>query len=423
MRDLTSIPRALLWVLLAILASWASAATTRSQARSSITFDNQSGETALVKLQGPSAVTVNVPRGSSRTVAVQPGQYQVLLRFGDGSSDYRYEKGDPFEVSETARIYSHISITLYKVASGNYSTRPIDLREFESAKAERSDLANPHPTDPPSLPKPAAQEDKTTDPPSLPKPAAQEDKTTDPQLRSRAEQGDADAQNSLGEAYADSLPPMAGDVQAVAWYRKAAEQGHAQAQLNLGLMYSMGRGVPQDDVQGALWWRKAAEQGEAAAQLNLGQAYASGEGVPQDYVQAASWWRKSAEQGEAAAQLNLGQAYASGEGVPQDDVQAVAWYRKAAQQGAWQAQYELGLRYAAGQGVVRDDVEAYKWLSLAVLRASEAPWAGPVYADEVKAKYAKTRDAIAENMTPAQIAEAQQRANAWAVAFVKRQKK
>jgi WD40 repeat protein len=49
----------------------------------------------------------------------------------------------------------------------------------------------------------------------------------------------------------------------VTWYRKAAEQGNADAQYSLGFMYENGRGVPRDDTAAASWYQKAAEQGNA----------------------------------------------------------------------------------------------------------------------------------------------------------------
>ena len=44
-------------------------------------------------------------------------------------------------------------------------------------------------------------------------------------------------------------------------YRKAADQGLADAQDNLGDMYADGRGVAKDDAQAVAWYRKAADQG------------------------------------------------------------------------------------------------------------------------------------------------------------------
>jgi uncharacterized protein len=74
----------------------------------------------------------------------------------------------------------------------------------------------------------------------------------------------------------------------------AAEQGDAEAQYSLGLMYDNSKGVPKDDAQAAIWYRKAAEQGDANAQVALGEMYASGEGVPQDYGQAHMWFNLAA---------------------------------------------------------------------------------------------------------------------------------
>jgi TPR repeat protein len=73
------------------------------------------------------------------------------------------------------------------------------------------------------------------------------------------------------------------------WWRKAAEQGEAQAQYSLGIMYNQGKGVPQDYVEAVKWYRKAAEQGLANAQYSLGVMYALGQGVPQDFVLAYMW--------------------------------------------------------------------------------------------------------------------------------------
>ena len=62
--------------------------------------------------------------------------------------------------------------------------------------------------------------------------------------------------------------------------RHAAEQGDADAQSTLGFMYENGRGVPQDDAEAVRWYRLAAEQGNSLAQNNLGFMYGNGRGVP-----------------------------------------------------------------------------------------------------------------------------------------------
>src|SRR5271157_2057977 len=73
--------------------------------------------------------------------------------------------------------------------------------------------------------------------------------------------------------------------------RRRAEQGDAKAQNSLALLYVQGKGVPQDFKQSTKWFRKAAEQGHDEAQFNLGVAYSKGEGVPRDHKQAVQWYR------------------------------------------------------------------------------------------------------------------------------------
>ena len=76
-----------------------------------------------------------------------------------------------------------------------------------------------------------------------------------------------------------------------------AEQGDTDAQHSLGVMYDTGQGVPQDYKEAATWYRKAAEQGYAPAQYNLGAMYANGEGVPPDDVLAYMWFSLARTQG------------------------------------------------------------------------------------------------------------------------------
>ena len=76
-----------------------------------------------------------------------------------------------------------------------------------------------------------------------------------------------------------------------------------------------------------------AEQDIADAQFNLGVMYKKGKGVPQDYAEAASWYQQAAEQGNAKAMNNLGYMYASGSGVLQDFVLAYMWYNQAGANG------------------------------------------------------------------------------------------
>ena len=97
---------------------------------------------------------------------------------------------------------------------------------------------------------------------------------------------------------------------------------------------------------------------------------------------------------------------ANGWGVPQDDAEAARWWLLAADQGDVFAQFNLGVMFARGTGVPKDFIQAYLWL---ILAASQGPETGLKNNEAA----VKLRDALAEVMSPAQIAEAQRLASAW----------
>ncbi len=68
-----------------------------------------------------------------------------------------------------------------------------------------------------------------------------------------------------------------------------ANQGNAEAQNGLGELYAKGKGMVQDYAQARAWYEKAAAQGHPHAQNNLAELYFAGLGVPQDYVRAYMW--------------------------------------------------------------------------------------------------------------------------------------
>jgi TPR repeat protein len=77
----------------------------------------------------------------------------------------------------------------------------------------------------------------------------------------------------------------------------------------------------------------------------------------------------------------------------------VYYLRLAANQGNDLAQRRLGQMYERGEGVQQDYVKAYMWYSLGTANGVEAG--------------ARLRDALAKQMDPDQIAEAQKLAREW----------
>ena len=105
-----------------------------------------------------------------------------------------------------------------------------------------------------------------------------------------------------------------------------AYQGDANAQNYLGDIYYEGLGVPRSDDLAAQWYLKAAKQGYRKSQTALGTLYFDGAGVPQSYRKAIQWWRKAAVQGGPRAQNSLGTLYEKGVGVPMNLILAYKWY-------------------------------------------------------------------------------------------------
>jgi uncharacterized protein len=267
-----------------------------------------------------------------------------------------------------------------------------------------------------------------------------------PGIEQTAERGDLDAQYRLGEKYMYGQGADKDVARGLAWWRKAAAHGHIQAQWQLGFVHEMGRVVPRDDRQAAAWYRRAAthpgadpesSRFKAAAQFKLGQMLIEGRGVRRDtsaglamlgqaaesgdphfqwmlgeqYAQgqvtarddqrALLWFRRAADQGDGNGQLALGRAYAEGRGVAVDKPEAARWYLAAAQTGAYGARLPLALAYHHGDGVPRDDAAAYLWAWKALETARPAP-----------APHALL-EALEKTMTPQEIADARERADAY----------
>jgi hypothetical protein len=117
-----------------------------------------------------------------------------------------------------------------------------------------------------------------------------------------------------------------------------------------------------------------------------------------NYSVAIEKFQKAANQGNVDAQSALGFMYNEGAGVSQNYTKAIKWYKMAAKQGNLFAQFTVGYMYLEGQGVVQNYVKAHMWFNLAAVNAN------------INAK--NLRDLVAKEMTPQQIAQAQQMASA-----------
>ncbi len=114
-----------------------------------------------------------------------------------------------------------------------------------------------------------------------------------------------------------------------------------------------------------------------------------------------TWFLLSAGKGNADAQNALGQMFEDGEGLETDYAQAANWYHLACESnpdygGAGQGCNNLGLLYLSGHGVPQDNVEAYKYFKIANATFN--------------------LDEVTQEMTEAEIADAESRVEQWRVA-------
>jgi|GEM_PF-1186881 len=153
---------------------------------------------------------------------------------------------------------------------------------------------------------------------------------------------------------------------AVAQTEVLAEQGNAEAQEQMGEMIEQGMAGPIDFTLAASWFQKSAMKGNAVAQRNLGLLYMNGRGVMRGTTQTLSWLTNAATQNDAIAADKLGGIYLFGLSVPKDVTAAAHWYSVAAEHGSVKGQGSLAAAYMLGRGLPKDDVKAWEWFLIAL---------------------------------------------------------
>lgn len=167
-------------------------------------------------------------------------------------------------------------------------------------------------------------------------------------------------------AMADPQPkPDQAAVDYFAYENKLASQGDANAEDCLGDMYRDGFGVPKDPTKQFYWHSAAAAAGNEIGKLDVAQDIAFGAGVQQDSEKALAMVKAVLAKGNPRANAYMGILYEAGIGVPRDQSQALEFYEKAAASGDDEAAAMVGLAYKTGNGVKADPVQAKNWLERA----------------------------------------------------------
>lgn len=210
-----------------------------------------------------------------------------------------------------------------------------------------------------------------------------EDGKEAPKWRKKAaEQGHVDAQHDLANSYqAASWELMAGgrfepgdsrlnemlvqnQKDFINWHAKAAEQGHADSQYELGNAYRLGHGLYKNMQEALRWHLKAAEQGYPQHQIQVAEIYESGNGVPKNTKEALKWYLRAAEQGNEWAMVIIAARSRNGE-LPKNLKESLKWHLILANEGIIDSQYCAGMMYLDREGTPESYIDAYAWLSLA----------------------------------------------------------
>jgi TPR repeat protein len=190
-----------------------------------------------------------------------------------------------------------------------------------------------------------------------------------------------------------------------------AEKGEPLAQMIVGRLHEKGEGAPHDCGEAVKWSTRAAEQGNADAQFELANFYHQGHCVAKDDRTAVIWFELSGKKGDPRGLNAIGEIYLGRGDIPPDYAKAIDCFLRAAKLFDGEALYKLGDLHALGHGVPKDYLEAYKWFDL----SADLSFPGK---DQDKA--IRARDTIREDMMPAQIAEAAQRAQDWLATLIQR---
>lgn len=211
-------------------------------------------------------------------------------------------------------------------------------------------------------------------------------------------QGNAFAQERIGDLYEQGIGVTASPVLAFDWRLKAATRGNLAAQVKLAKMYLAGSGTARDERQARDWLERAAVEGSAEAQFLLGRMAHQAADSPAHRTEARNWLEQAARQGyeraaellnliesigysveegwhqhvpelsrlandgDPEAQFLLAQRYEhGGDGIPRDPPQALRWYKAAAGNGHRASMLALSHIYESGSGVPRDVEAARSW--------------------------------------------------------------
>ena len=148
-------------------------------------------------------------------------------------------------------------------------------------------------------------------------------------------------------------------------------------------------------------WLKAAENGDADAQFNIAVMLENGQGISRDLFSALKWYELAARQNYPHA-LDMSEKVQAK--ITRLHKKELLKHLPKADAGNPQSQIAVATIYAEGRFVKQDKIEALKWLFLAAEKVKN-----PTTTKRVN----RLSDRLKEDLTDEQIAEVQQRVDAW----------
>ena len=186
----------------------------------------------------------------------------------------------------------------------------------------------------------------------------------------RANYGDRELQEALGQAYARGLGVAANKELASKWYLKAIENGNTFAEYQYGMKFALGMDGFEQDVQTAYkYLSHAAQAGQTYAMKPLAELlddeYIPGLSYEERNAQMIYWFERAVENGEEWAAVTLGRKYENGYSPVQVDVaKAIHYYQIAADHDIDMVYLSLGKLYMI-PGPTANYKLAHRYLSLA----------------------------------------------------------
>lgn len=154
----------------------------------------------------------------------------------------------------------------------------------------------------------------------------------------KAENGDPDAQYTIGWRHSQGIGGVMDYFKAVKWWQKAADNGHLKAMFEIGNCYEAGLGgLPKNYERAIDYWKAAIDRGYNDTQklgigyFKLGLQYKQGIGVQKNAQEAVRLWEMAVQYGNSDAMYKLAQCYKYGKGVEQDICKAVSLFQMAAE--------------------------------------------------------------------------------------------